>query len=109
MAPQATIAADTPQIDTADASMTANSSSTFNFLLSHMANIQTTATTTNACNMPGKPALTISVNKILVPNITNPVLIKNSDRAASFNQDGSVPTLLNNNPMIKAKTTYSTP
>ena len=87
MAPLATMAADTPQIDTADASITPNSSSTFNLRLA--AKVQKTKQhlqPTAACKIPGNPALIISVNKILMPNMTNPVLIKNSERAASFNQ-----------------------
>src|ERR1700712_1035146 len=88
IAPAATMAADTPQMETADANITPNSSSIFNNRDSHIEKNHTAATTTTACKMPGIPACIMSVNKMLVPRITNPVLIKNSDRAASFNQAG---------------------
>src|SRR5574339_239615 len=88
IAPHATIAADTPQMETAEAKITPNSSSTFNRRHIHMAKTHTAATTNTDCSIPGMPALTISVNKMVVPKMINPVLIKNSERAASFIQDG---------------------
>src|SRR5260221_3079080 len=103
------MAADTPQIETAEASITPNSSSTFNFLDNHNEKNQTTLTTNTACKIPGSPALIISVNNTLLPRMTSPVFIKNSERAASFNHAGSLKTLLNSNPATSAKTTYSMP
>src|SRR5687768_9462866 len=105
IAPLATMAAETPQIATAEASITPNSSSTFSLRASQSAKNQTTATTTTACKMPGSPALMISVNNTLVPRIISPVLIKNSDLAASLNQSGSVARLLINKPITSPNTT----
>src|SRR5437764_1419548 len=103
------MAAETPQMETADAKITPNSSSTFNKRESHNEKNHTADTTTTACNMPGKPACMMSVNRILVPKITSPVLIKNSDRAASFSHSGIEVRLPINKPEKSANTTYSIP
>ena len=60
MAPQAAMAAETPQMDTAVASIAANSSSTFSFRASQKQEYQTTETTSSACRMPRAPAWRIS-------------------------------------------------
>src|SRR5882757_9788320 len=75
MAPAATIAAETPQMDTAEARMIPNSSSTFSFLLSHSEKNQTAVTTITAWTIPGSPAFIRSEDNIVVPRITSPVLI----------------------------------
>ncbi len=60
MAPHVAIAADTPQIDTALASMVDISSSTFIFRATQNAKYHTPNTTTRDCSMPKNPALSIS-------------------------------------------------
>ena len=101
--PQATIAAETPQIETAEASITPNSSSSFSKRESFMEKNQTTITTITACKIPGRLACTISLNKMLEPKITRPVFIKNSERAASFNQLGVWAKLPTESPITSAK------
>src|SRR6478736_3314977 len=109
MAPLATIAAETPQIETAEASITPNSSSTLSRRESQSEKNQTTATTTTAWRIPGNPACKMSVNNMLVPKITRPVFIKNSDRAAAASQPGTLKIFPISKPETKANTTYSSP
>ena len=75
MAPHVAIAADTPQIDTADDSIVASSSSTFSRLASQKQNVQTLMTTASACPMPRRPAWTSSENSTLAPRMTSPILM----------------------------------
>ena len=89
IAPQAAIAAETPQIDTAVESMTENSSSTFSFRASQKQKYQTAETTSSACAIPRAPACTISRKRMLEPRMTRPVLMKYSVRTASRSQPGS--------------------
>ncbi len=109
MAPQAAIAAETPQIETAVESMTESSSSTFSFRASQKQKYQTAETTSTACAMPRAPAWTISRNRMLAPRITSPVLMKYSVRTASRIHPGRPITLLMKSPMTRAKMTYSRP
>ena len=75
MAPQVAMAADTPQIDTALASIVASSSSTRIRLASQNEKAHTLITTTSACRMPSMPAPTISSKRIVAPSTTRPVLM----------------------------------
>ena len=93
IAPQAAIAADTPQIDTAVESIAANSSSTLSFLASQKHEYQTTNTTSTACVMPSAPACSTSEKISEAPRMTRPVLTKNSVCTAGLSHSG-VPTVL---------------
>src|SRR5262245_3100553 len=106
MAPQAAIAADTPQIDTAVDSMSANSSSTLSLRHSQKHEYQTTNTTSSACTIPSTPACTTSLNKRPAPSTTSPVLMKNSVCTAGFSQSGVPIVLLMSRPSSSAKMTY---
>ncbi len=75
MAPHAAIAAETPQIETAEASMTENSSSTRSRLDIRKQRYQTTRTTARAWTTPSRPARRISPKRTLVPRMTSPVLM----------------------------------
>ncbi len=109
MAPQAAIAAETPQIDTAVESMAANSSSTRSFRDSQKQEYQTTNTTSTACTMPSAPACNTSWNRRLAPRMTSPVLMKNSVCTAGLSHDGVPMVLLIRSPSSSAKITYSMP
>jgi hypothetical protein len=109
IAPQAAIAAETPQIDTAVDSITASSSSTFSRRASQKQKYQTTETTATACAMPSAPAWTISRKRTLAPRTTSPVLMKNSVRTASRSQAGTPTPFPTKSPMASAKITYSSP
>ncbi len=109
IAPQAAIAADTPQIDTAVESMAANSSSTRSFRDSQKQEYQTTNTTSSACTMPSAPACNTSWNSRLAPRMTSPVLMKNSVCTAGLSHHGVPIVLLIRSPSSNAKITYSMP
>ena len=109
IAPQAAIAADTPQIDTAVESMAANSSSTRSLRASQKHEYQTTNTTSSACTMPSAPACSTSWNNRLAPRMTRPVLMKNSVCTAGLSHDGVPIVLLMRSPSSSAKMTYSMP
>ena len=75
MAPQVAIAADTPQIDTALASIMPISLSSFSFLASQKVKYQTVKTTTTAWSIPKAPAFRISPNRTDVPSRIRPILM----------------------------------
>src|SRR5690606_35033009 len=107
IAPEVAIAAETPKMETALASMRDISLSIFNFLHNQKAKYQTEITTTNACTKPRVPAFKISLNKTVVPNNTKPILTYSSVLSAFLNHSGNLMVLLINNPMPKAKITAS--
>ena len=109
IAPQAAIAAETPQIDTAVDSIAANSSSTRSFRHSQKQAYQTTNTTSTACTMPSAPACSTSWNSRPEPRMTSPVLMKNSVCTAGLSQRGVPTVLLISSPRKSAKMTYSMP
>ena len=75
MAPQAAMAADTPQIDTAVAIMAENSSSTRSLRATQKHRYQMTAMTAAACTIPYMPASSTRPNRTLEPRITSPALM----------------------------------
>ena len=103
------MAADTPQMDTALASMVDISPSTFIFLAIQKAKYHTLNTTTSDCTMPKKPALSISEKMTDEPSTTRPVLMKNSLCMAGRNQSGMPMRLLMTRPMATEKRTDSMP
>ena len=109
MAPQAAIAADTPQMETAVDSMTASSSSTRNFFASQNEAYHTATTTPIACRMPSAPACSTSPKRMVAPMITRPVLMNSSDRAAARMEAVTAPRWLTSRPSASAKITYSMP
>ena len=90
MAPAVAMAADTPQIETALASMVENSSSTFILRESQNEKYQTTVTTITACINPNDPAVSISLNSIVAPSSTSPILTYSSVCTPDFSQSGSL-------------------
>src|SRR5690606_29056104 len=107
MAPDVAMAADTPQMETAEESIIAISWSIFNFLQSQKAKYQTDNTTTNAWISPKPPAFTILLKITVVPNSTKPIFTYNSVESASLNQAGSLKKLLMINPIPKLNITAS--
>ena len=75
IAPQVAMAAETPQIDTALASMTPISLSSFILEASQNVKYQTEKTTTTLWAIPKKPAFMISPNSTEVPSSTSPILM----------------------------------
>lgn len=59
--------------------------------------------------MPTAPPLIMVENRISAPRSTSPILIKNSVRAAAFNQSGIRRTLLTISPRISAQSTVDSP
>jgi len=75
MAPQVAMAAETPQMDTAEERMTANSLSTLSLPASQKQEYQTANTTPRAWRMPSRPACRISGSRMPAPMSTSPVLM----------------------------------
>src|SRR5512133_1865161 len=75
MAPQVAMAADTPQIETAEASMVDISESIFIFLAIQKAMYQTEITTSSAWISPKEPAFIMLVKSTEVPSSTSPILM----------------------------------
>ena len=89
IAPEVAIAADTPQIETAEEIIIVNSASIFIFLHNQNAKYHTERTTTKDCIKPIEPAFRISENITVVPKSTNPIFTKKNVERAALNQSGS--------------------
>ena len=74
IAPAVAIAADTPQIETALESIVAYSSSTLSLRETQNVKYHTVTTTITACKRPNVPAVIISLNRIVAPSRTSPIL-----------------------------------
>ncbi len=71
----AVMQAETPQIETPDERIMADRSSTFARRESRNAKNHTTATTTHACKSPKMPDFMTSLNRMVAPRHTTPILM----------------------------------
>ena len=103
------MAADTPQMDTALASMVDISGSILSLRAIQKAKYHTLKTTMSDCRIPKSPALRISEMITEVPSTTSPALMKNSLCIAGRNHSGMPIKLLITKPMATENSTDSRP